>query len=235
MSYEISERIILKDELSLLRNEIVESEKARIELLRYKLIAVASLAALGLGFHIQRDNAKIAFDYVLCIIPFVCAYIDLLCYHNTIRILVIACFLKHNNDPYEGYIAQLDESNKVGVRQFFDIEDLVLFGSSIFLSFLLAIYSIIPFDIITTFSEKNPDILKGSVFLYTGLVAEIFICFTRLYYDKHQKELFSTAYKLKAMSIINNKFIKKTVKNSYSKPEIKELFSSLYQKGTFSF
>lgn len=224
--------IYFKDEVISLRTEILESEKARIELLRYKLIAVASLGALGLGFHVQKDNAKIAFDYVLCIIPFVCAYIDLLCYHNTIRILVIACFLKHNNDPYEGYIVQLDEGNKEGVRQFFDIEDLVLFGSSIFLSTLLTIYSIIPFDIIT---DKNPDILKGRVFLYTGIVSSIFICFTRMYYDKHQKDLFSTADKLKTMSIINNKSIKKIIKYSYSNQEIKELLSLLYKKGTFLF
>jgi hypothetical protein len=223
-----NEKIIAKDNLESLRTEIRESEKARIELLRYKLVAVASLAALGFGFQIQRDNAKIEFDYVLCIVPFVCAYIDLLCYHNTLRILVIACYLKHHDDPYEGYIVQLDESYNKGVRHFFNIEDLVLFGSSILLSFLLEIYSIIPFF-------KTIDTEKGMIFLVTAFVAEILICFTRKYYDSHQKALSSTAKKIREMPIINNKSIKKITKSSYLESEIKEIYSLLYRQDTFLF
>jgi phosphorylase kinase alpha/beta subunit len=223
-----NEKITAKDELEPLRTEIRESEKARIELLRYKLMAVAVLGAIGLGFQIQRDNKAILdFDYVLCIIPFVCTYIDLLCYHNTIRILVIAHFLNHNDDPYEGYISQLNNSYNKGVRYFFNMEELALIWSSIAVSFLISIYSFIPF-----LEEK---IIEGSIFFYVGIIAIIISCLTKEYSDRHQKALSSTADKLRAMSIINNKFIKKTLKNSYLKPEIKELLSLFYNKDTFSF
>ena len=127
-----SVKITAKDELPVLRNEIVESEKARLDFLKYKLVAIASLSAIGLGFgDYKLDKIIIPGDYVLCIIPFVCAYIDLLCYHNTLRILVIGCFLKHHDDLYEGYIAQLDKKCAKGARYFFDMEDLALHWSSV--------------------------------------------------------------------------------------------------------
>lgn len=93
-----SEKISVKDELASLRAEITASQLARIQLLQYKLIAVASLAAVGLGFtEYSNPKPNMSPDLVLCIIPFVCAYVDLLCYHNDIRILVIACFLYRKN------------------------------------------------------------------------------------------------------------------------------------------
>jgi hypothetical protein len=187
-----NEKITAKNELGYLRTEILESEKARIGLLQYKLIAVASLAAIGLGFsNYKNGNTPIDADYVLCIIPFICAYVDLLCYHNTIRILVIACFLNHYDDPYEGYIVKLGHAyEKGGARYLFDMEDLALFWSSMGLSVLLAFYSVIPF-----FKETNK--LEGSVFLTAGIVALVISIFTKLSFKVHQDALFSTADKLK--------------------------------------
>ena len=187
-----TEKILPKEELPDLRAEILESEKARINLLQYKLIAAASLAAIGLGFgDYKNTDIKMPADYVLCIIPFVCAYVDLLCYHNTIRILVIACFLNHNDDPYEGYIVKLGNAyKKGGARYFFNMEDLALFWSSMGLSILLTFYSVIPF-----FNETN--ITKGSIFLIAGTVATAISIFTKLSFTTHQDALFSTANKLK--------------------------------------
>lgn len=183
-----SERILVKEEVSDLRTEIVESEKARIDFLKYKLMAIASLGAIGLGFSEQNINAKIASDYVLCIIPFVCAYVDLLCYHNTIRILVIACFLNHNNDPYEGYIGKLSDT-----RYLFNMEDFVLHWSSIALSFFIMLYSFVPFS--------NELQIKGAIFLLVGFWTIILHFLTRASYQKHQNALFTTAAKLKESSL----------------------------------
>ncbi len=181
-----NEKITTKNELESLRAEILESEKARIGLLQYKLIAVASLAAIGLGFsNYKNDTTPIDADYLLCIIPFVCAYVDLLCYHNTIRILVIACFLNYNNDPYEEYIVKLGNAGYL-----FNMEDLALFWSSMGLSILLSFYSVIPF-----FKETNK--LEGSIFLTAGIIASIISIFTKLSFTAHQNALFSTADKLK--------------------------------------
>lgn len=181
----------IENEVVSLRTEIIESEKARIDLLKYKLVVVASLAAIGLGFSERNANTKIASDYILCIIPFACAYVDLLCYHNTIRTLVIASFLKHNDDPYEDYIYQLgNELHTKSAEYFFNMEDIALFWSSITLSILLVMYSIIPF-----FSEY--DHVKGSVFWFVGLMAIIANYLTKLSFNQHVIILSLTSIKVK--------------------------------------
>uniref|UniRef100_UPI004056DBDE hypothetical protein n=1 Tax=Candidatus Electronema sp. TaxID=2698783 RepID=UPI004056DBDE len=186
----VVEKITAKDQLGDLRNEIVESEKSRMDFLKYKLIVIASLGAIGLGFSEQHTNAKIEPDYILCIIPFICAYVDLLCYHNTIRILVIACFLDYNNDPYEGYIGQLDHNNPYGgARYLFNMEDFVLHWSSIAISFFLFSYSLIPF--------LNNLKIKGIIFLLVGAIAIIVNFSTKLSFKRHQDVLFATAEKIK--------------------------------------
>ena len=187
-----SAKITAKDELPVLRTEIVESQKARMDFLKYKLVAIASLSAIGLGFgDYKLDKIIVPADYVLCIIPFVCAYIDLLCYHNTLRILVIGCFLKHHDDLYEGYIVQLDKQHAKGVRYFFDMEDLALHWSSVALSIALIVYCIVPF-----FTQNNPQ--KGWIFLIAGIIALGISNKTKLSFQKHQDALFDTAKKLKS-------------------------------------
>ncbi len=63
-------------EFAPLRTEIVESEKVRIDLLKYKLITIATLSAVGLGLSEKIDLARVLIEpvYVLCIIPFVCIF-----------------------------------------------------------------------------------------------------------------------------------------------------------------
>ncbi|MFZ2172252.1 MAG: hypothetical protein WAW61_21765 [Methylococcaceae bacterium] len=181
-----SERIPTKEELQILRTEIIESEKVRIELLKYKLIAVASIATIGLGFSGDQSSAPIMdADYVLCIIPFVCIYVDLLCYHNNIRILFIAYFLRHYRNSYEGYIVKIHDMCAKGERYLFGLEDFALFWSSMGLSILLIVYGI--FNVTCT--------SKGNVFLITGLVTTVLIVLTKLSFAVHQKALISNADK----------------------------------------
>ena len=82
-----------KDLVSL-RTEIVECLKARIDLLKYKLLIIAILGSIGLGLtdKINVEKAVVAPVYVLCVIPFACIFVDSLCMHNNLRILVIAKF-----------------------------------------------------------------------------------------------------------------------------------------------
>ena len=62
-----------------LRNEIIESQKARTDLMKWKFILVSGLGAAGLGFTGKSDDSTIEHVtiLVLCCIPFVCAYVDL--------------------------------------------------------------------------------------------------------------------------------------------------------------
>jgi len=174
----------VKEEISPLRSEIVESEKARMDFLKWKLIAVAALGAIGLGFSKQDGYPLIASAYVLCIIPFVCAYVDLLCYHNDIRILVIGKFLSHTGDPYEKYVEALgdtwkqkgSEQKEKGVEYFFEIENFVLFYSSVFLSLLIGVLGIIIWRFVILF------LIVG----LSGIGLQIYI---RKYYKKRREAL----------------------------------------------
>lgn len=79
-----------------LRDEIVESQKARCDLLKWKLALVAGLGAVGLGLgDYAPKEPGYSHHYVLCLIPLVCVYVDLLAKHMTLRIMVIGCFGGH--------------------------------------------------------------------------------------------------------------------------------------------
>ena len=86
-----------------LRTEIIEAQKTRSDLFKWKIILVATLGAAALGFG-QKEGApagpaalpqqRIANDYLICIIPFVCLYVDILCSHINLRMLVIGHYLQ---------------------------------------------------------------------------------------------------------------------------------------------
>jgi len=73
-----------------LRDEILEAEKARSDLLKWKLVLVAAIGTVGLGF----GQSEVGHPIVLIGIPLVCAYVDLLCSHLTLRIHVIGNFMR---------------------------------------------------------------------------------------------------------------------------------------------
>ncbi|CAK8713461.1 hypothetical protein GCAAIG_02780 [Candidatus Electronema halotolerans] len=188
----MSQEININDEITSLREEIVESQKARMDFLKYKLIAIASLGAIGLGFNGNTTGWAMEPDYILCIIPFVCAYVDLLCYHNNIRILVVACFLNYSNDPYEKYVGELCSNSHGGGRYLFNLEDFVLYWSSMAMSIILMGYSLVPF-----LRATNPSIMKGIIFLLVGIISLIVIYLAEFSYRKHLDVLFDASGKIK--------------------------------------
>lgn len=78
--------------MDILRNEIIEAQKVRSDLVKWKLFLVAVLGATGLG--LKRSEKGLNPELVLCCIPFVCAYVDLLCRHLSLRIKGIGTFLR---------------------------------------------------------------------------------------------------------------------------------------------
>lgn len=83
-----------------LRDEILQAESVRSDLLKWKLGLVGTIGAAGLGFagfgfSGSTDHLRHA-DLVLCAIPPVALYVDLLCLHLTLRILVIGSFLQNS-------------------------------------------------------------------------------------------------------------------------------------------
>jgi hypothetical protein len=79
-----------------LRTEIIEAQKARIDLFKWKIILVAALGAAGLGLgetsSRQGDHMMGRPDFLFCLIPLVCIYVDILCSHLNLRIFVIGRF-----------------------------------------------------------------------------------------------------------------------------------------------
>jgi hypothetical protein len=74
-----------------LRQEILKAQQARSDLLKWKLGLVGAIGAVGLGLAGSRVSSHA--DLVLCAVPLVCVYVDLLCHHLSLRILVIGTFL----------------------------------------------------------------------------------------------------------------------------------------------
>ena len=83
-----------------LRTEIIESEKSRIDLLKWKFIVIAALGSIALGVGI-KNSSQIPQEATLCLIPLVCVYVDLLCKHLNLRILVISRFIRTYSLPKE--------------------------------------------------------------------------------------------------------------------------------------
>lgn len=136
-----------------LRQELLEAQKARLELMRWKLLLTSVLGATGLGL----TNSRIApnLELVLACIPFVCVYSDLLCYHQGLVIGVIGKFMRSQAElavgdmkplaDYEVFAWSVRHLEKPGERPIsaYDLERLVLFGSSLVFSSAVIIYGLI--------------------------------------------------------------------------------------------
>ena len=82
----------------------LEAQKTQAEFLKWKLIAVASVAAVALGFAGPEQRHVSGARMLVCLIPLICAYVDLLSLHIVVRIIVIAAFLRKCNDAYETFV-----------------------------------------------------------------------------------------------------------------------------------
>lgn len=139
---------VSQQEFSALRGEILESQKIRNDFLKYKFFAVAVLASAGLGLGSGGQGPQYI-DYILCLIPLVCLYVDIICYHNNCRIRVIVQFLKYSHESYERYLEILGQATNhirgkpsgPGVHYYYQLEDWAIAGASVALSSLLIVYA----------------------------------------------------------------------------------------------
>jgi hypothetical protein len=127
-----------------LRLEILEAEKARSDLLKWKLVLVAALGTIGLGL----TETNVGHPVVLIGIPLVCAYVDLLCRHLTLRIHVIGYFMRsrpevkpvnRDLDWQQNFFRKYEEFADRN-RAAFILETVALTVSSVLLSGAVAAY-----------------------------------------------------------------------------------------------
>lgn len=74
------------------RDDLIEAQKARVDLFKWKLILVAGLGAAASG--LVGTNPVRNAGLLLALIPLVSLYVDILCNDLTLRIVVIAKFLE---------------------------------------------------------------------------------------------------------------------------------------------
>ncbi|MEQ1948302.1 MAG: hypothetical protein ABL995_14010 [Bryobacteraceae bacterium] len=86
------------------RDEIIESQKARAELTKWKVILVAAIgaAALGLGEK-NAAGSRAGVPSLLALIPLACLYVDIVCSHQNMRMMTIGHFLRIKGFEYETF------------------------------------------------------------------------------------------------------------------------------------
>jgi hypothetical protein len=159
-----------------LREEILQAEDTRSDLLKLKLSLVGGIGALGLGFSGSGTFGHA--ELVLGLIPLVCVYVDLLCRHLSLRIVVIGSFLRSKDqrgasevDPFQEYeefvqkqrlVVHAERTGKEKYLSPFDLEDWALEYSTYVLS-----AGILVFGGLYAFIAAKPGF--SALFLLSGL------------------------------------------------------------------
>lgn len=182
------------------KNEIVEAEKGRTDLLKWKLILVATLGAIGLGISNPSSTSKpmLSLHLALCLIPLVCVYVDLLCKHLQMRILVISEFFQHSEyrkNTDEGSCFYLYEGFCEQVRSVFNLEDWAQQLSTQFLSVLVIVAALI-------LQLQITDLL---VLVFSGMCGIIFTLVIDKAYKNKRKSLKKEAKNCKDSGLIFRK------------------------------
>ena len=113
--------------MNALRTQIIETQKARSDLMKWKLLVVAVLASAGFGAY-TLNIPKI--HLLLCFIPLICVYVDALCAHLNLRIRVIGAFFRSCrptkkceyeccDHEYELFLGKLRKSRHTQPLEFF--------------------------------------------------------------------------------------------------------------------
>ncbi len=130
-----------------LREEVLRTQQTRSDLLKWKLGLVGVIGAVGLGLAGSRLSAHA--DLVLCAIPLVCVYVDLLCRHLSLRILVIGTYLRGAGtleDPeammLERYEQHVQAARRLDPGGAFDLEDWAVSWSTAALSLAVLVYGV---------------------------------------------------------------------------------------------
>jgi len=133
-----------------LREELIETQKTRTALIKWKLILVSVLGATGLGF--MESNSQINAELLLCLVPLVCAYVDMQYENLSFRIMAIATFLREVWTPpantsemqdYEKFveITRKKIRNRYPILGRHSLQGWLMRGSSILFYILLILYA----------------------------------------------------------------------------------------------
>lgn len=77
-------------------DELLETQKSRNDLMKWKLVVVSALGAAGLGF--VENKSGLNLHLIIIMIPIACVYIDLLCRNLSVRRKRIIYFMADLKD-----------------------------------------------------------------------------------------------------------------------------------------
>lgn len=117
-----------------LRAEIVETQKTGADFIKWKLIASAAVASLAIGVGQHGDDRDPDLRLLICLIPLICAYADLMSTDLAIRILSIAAFMRTKGDLYEKWV---QDRRGEGWKNPFGLAPLAVHGSSVAMNLLI--------------------------------------------------------------------------------------------------
>jgi hypothetical protein len=141
--------------VELAKNEMLEAQKERDSLMRWKLILVSAIGAAALGF--SQESPLPNAEFALCLIPFVCVYVDILCRNLSIRTKLISLVLAQENDPLEKLYQAYKKPRGSSLESF------ALRNSTILLSIL-----VIPVGVIS--HSTNPSALVATLVSWDSLL-----------------------------------------------------------------
>lgn len=157
--------------MEIFRNEIIEAQKARTDFVKWKLFLVSGLGAAGLGF---TKSSLSNVELVLCLIPLVCAYVDLMCRNLSLRIVVIGEYIRSTKNQgrtdvdligFEEFADQVRNMGPIGSEiSAYDFEGKIYKMSSIILSLFLIIYAF--FTWTWSFIPTIPLLFSGGIGIY---------------------------------------------------------------------
>lgn len=171
-----------------LKQELLQSQKTRDGMMKWKLVLVSAIGAAALGFS-QKSPVPHA-DLALCLIPFACAYVDLLCRNLSIRTKLISRFLSFESERsadspearFEAFYAHFDKA-----RRHDALEGLALVYSTVALSL-----AIVPVGIVSHFDGaptcENLTQWPSLLFLTAGAMGLLGSLLVSRWYG-HQKAL----------------------------------------------
>lgn len=120
--------------IELLRTEIIESEKVQADFLKWKFILIATVGSVSLGFTSRGAYSNGGVQTLLCVVPLLCAYVDLISLHIMGRVITIGKYLMCTGDDYENFVFAVRGRTGANLYAF---EAFALHGSSFVLNAIL--------------------------------------------------------------------------------------------------
>jgi hypothetical protein len=169
----------------MLRTEIIESQKTQADFLKWKLISVATVASISLGFASTSNPVVEGVKLLLCLVPLICAYVDLTSLHIMIRIITIGIYLKRSGNAYEKFVFAVRDRTATNP---FVFEAVALHGSSM-------VFNIIIVALGFTLPQGPGNWPPGylTAYIVAGVLGIVATAFSWLLYTSRAREVIRVA------------------------------------------